>query len=222
MRHVSVFKGIKERLNELLGVHPKDNPEALTGYSIQASMLENCRRIGKGLCFDNSDGVILSGFNGTGSGNVYSFSSGIAVTKSGKIMCIDKSFSGVTVQDGNSVFIKYIVQEVEDADPSPIQNSASKRILYDEHSHAVSEIDVEIFTSTSQPTNGSDWVKIGTRTATGFKYNTPYIKDIEVDNLKINTSLELPEDVVGKTETYYLKNSNDETVELVFENGILQ
>ena len=78
MRWVDVKVGIKQRIGAILGNSTEEtNNGALTYWSIQASMLENLKRVVKSLVGDSSSGRPMKGMWLTANGSDYiSISSG--------------------------------------------------------------------------------------------------------------------------------------------------
>jgi len=123
MRWINIKNGIKQRLNEILGVG--DGSTAVdntpTYWSIQSAMLENLRRVVKSIIGDSSTGRPMKGCwieSGSPAGTV-NISSGYAFTKDGNIVV----FKGVEEYDLSShtnnnvyVYLKYENAEVPQVD----------------------------------------------------------------------------------------------------------
>ena len=90
MRRVHVVDGIKERVNEILGTDtanetPSGTPE-ITGWSIQAAMLENIRRVVAALVGDADFGRPIRGLSLGFSGGAFTVSEGYGITKRGDVI----------------------------------------------------------------------------------------------------------------------------------------
>lgn len=90
MRRVHVIDGIKERVNEILGTDtanetPSGTPE-ITGWSIQAAMLENIRRVVAALVGDADFGRPIRGLSLGFSGGAFTVSEGYGITKRGDVI----------------------------------------------------------------------------------------------------------------------------------------
>ena len=112
MKRVNVIYGILERLNDLLGSANSGDSETLdlTDWSIQSTMFENLKRIGKGLSNGSNDGKIGYGLKLDTDGNV---SEGVGFTGNGEIVY----WSGeekpeLTTGTGNKLYLKYTSEKV--------------------------------------------------------------------------------------------------------------
>jgi len=133
MRRVSVKLGIKERMNEILGTDTSADEYGVPGltlWSIQAAMIENTRRIVRGIVGDSTqEGRVLSGLIISKSGdNQITIPPGVAFTPGGDIIVlgttIQRQITG-PVSNSRHIYINHIMDEIPGE-----TNPAGKRITF--------------------------------------------------------------------------------------------
>ena len=142
MRRVSVKLGLKERMNEILGTDVGDPPEIgyVTSWSIQSAMMENTRRVVRGIVGDTDKGRVLRGLKISGSGSTITIPPGVAFTPSGDIIVlgaeIKRAVSGAGLT--HYVYIQHQMSELPEASNSGgkkttfINSAGTAEIVYDD------------------------------------------------------------------------------------------
>jgi hypothetical protein len=144
MRRLNLRVGISERMNEIIGT---DYPSYIAGsvaeitpWSIQAAMIENTRRLVRGIVGDSSLGRILRGMSlGNDTDSSISISAGIAITKSGNIIVLNNGISkSVSGNGSKDIYIKHILVEFPESSTNPggkkavFNMAVSSEIVYDD------------------------------------------------------------------------------------------
>lgn len=89
MKRTLVKNGIQERLNDLIGTDTPTSIGVLNDWSVQASMIENARRIARSIPGPHGDMVMNGLRTSPGDQNhTIHISAGIAITKAGEILVL--------------------------------------------------------------------------------------------------------------------------------------
>jgi hypothetical protein len=115
MRYSVIKNGIQERINYLLGTNDTDPSEAISGYSglttwsIQANMIENIRRVVKGIVGSNiTNGRIMRGLTisqDTHGRPKIVINSGIGFTPKGNIIVLNNPVTTDNINPGTIYYI---------------------------------------------------------------------------------------------------------------------
>lgn len=193
MRHINVFRGIKDCLSNILGSHPTDEPERLVGRSIQSAMIENQCRLGRAVTYQNNNGCAIKGLTpapGGMSDESITISSGVAITQTGKIITVGGQFTiSGSVSDGVRVYLKYVERQKEGADTVPGHNSPARVIEFDQYTEAIPQSSWEpsVFCELSTAPPSGDYAMIMTISKINgvFKYsmNRPHTDCLSADEV---------------------------------------
>lgn len=122
-RKTLVGRGIKERIQDILG---NGSGSDFTDWSIQASAIENNRRIIKGIVSENSNGKVMSGLRILYDPSGFSLLPGYAFTNSGKVIKLSNPLNyptGFTVNVSKQIYLKYAEKEVDESDGGHLSES---------------------------------------------------------------------------------------------------
>ena len=115
MRRVNVRKGAKQRINEILGTDQGTLGETsfpgITDWSVQAAMLENIRRVIKGIV-GSAVGRPASGLWATiGGANTVKINKGVGFTSNGNAVIVDADFNYSIINTSTTVYL-YLKHEM--------------------------------------------------------------------------------------------------------------
>jgi len=149
MRRVSMKLGIKERMNDILGTDTATEEygvPGLTAWSIQAAMIENTRRIVRGVVGDTNEGRVLRGLVMSRSGdNQINISQGVAFTPGGDVIVLGVPIirSITSSGEGNRhVYLNHLMDRIPSAtnpagkEVTFYNNAGEAEIVYDDKAAA--------------------------------------------------------------------------------------
>jgi len=177
MRWVNVIVGIKQRIGAILGNNIEElNGGDLTYWSIQASMLENLKRVVKSLVGDSSYGRPMKGMWLTANTDDFiGISEGFGFTKNGEILVLEKNLTDINAPaEGVYIYIylRYnsaTLPEVDGGKNTDIISGGSAEIINDDIGTVNgSSIDKDQIVETyAIATSDNDLIYLGYATKTG-------------------------------------------------------